>query len=161
MACSFDLPKQLPGEPLSTEIRHALLLAVKDILRGLASEVVEQRVRPVLPVKPRGVPCVSIHIRMEAAKRVRDPQVLSDHWDDRHVGQILVRGMNRDEDVAYLRKLIAQSQHLDVRNAALGSTLARYPYVQRVTSTSWIIESVIVMIGIPPFLAIALQASAI
>jgi hypothetical protein len=34
------------------------------------------------------------------------------------VGQILVRGLTRREDVEYLKKLLAQSRHLDVRNAA-------------------------------------------
>jgi uncharacterized protein (DUF2461 family) len=58
------------------------------------------------------------YIRQEAAKRVRDPSRLREHWDDRHVGQILVRGLTRGEDIVYLQKLIAQSRHLDVRNAA-------------------------------------------
>jgi hypothetical protein len=57
-------------------------------------------------------------VRQEAAKRVRNPSMLREHWDDRHVGQILVRGLNRKEDVAYLRRLVADSRHLDVRNAA-------------------------------------------
>jgi hypothetical protein len=58
------------------------------------------------------------YIRQEAAKRVRDPSRLREHWDDRHVGQILVRGLTRGEDIAYLQKLVAQSRHLDVRKAA-------------------------------------------
>jgi hypothetical protein len=57
-------------------------------------------------------------IRMEAAKRVRNVALLHDHRDDRHVGQILVRGLNRKEDVEYLKRLVAESRHLDVRNAA-------------------------------------------
>jgi hypothetical protein len=57
-------------------------------------------------------------IRQEAAKRVSDPSRLRELWDDRHVGQILVRGLNRSDDVEYLKKLVAQSRHLDVRNAA-------------------------------------------
>jgi len=57
-------------------------------------------------------------IRQEAAKRVRDPGRLRDLWDDRHVGQILVRGLNRREDVEYLKNLLGSSRHLDVRKAA-------------------------------------------
>ena len=57
-------------------------------------------------------------IRQEAAKRVSDPSRLRELWDDRHVGQILVRGLNRADDVEYLKKLVTQSRHLDVRNAA-------------------------------------------
>jgi hypothetical protein len=57
-------------------------------------------------------------IRQEAAKKVTEPSRLRELWDDRHVGQILVRGLNRADDVEYLRKLVTQSRHLDVRNAA-------------------------------------------
>jgi len=57
-------------------------------------------------------------VRQEAAKRVRDPSRLRELWDDRHVGQILVRGLTRNEDIEYLRRLVGQSRHLDVRNAA-------------------------------------------
>ena len=58
------------------------------------------------------------YIRQEAAKRVRVTERLQSHWDDRHVGQILVRGLTRSEDIAYLEKLIAQSRYIEVRNAA-------------------------------------------
>jgi hypothetical protein len=57
-------------------------------------------------------------VRQEAAKRIRDAHLLKDHSGDRHIGQILVRGMTRTEDVAYLEKLIAESRHLEVRKAA-------------------------------------------
>jgi hypothetical protein len=57
-------------------------------------------------------------IRQEAAKRVRNVSLLHDHRDDRHVGQILVRGLNRREDIDYLKRLVAESRHLDVRKAA-------------------------------------------
>jgi hypothetical protein len=57
-------------------------------------------------------------IRQEAAKRIRDPDRLREHSGDRHIGQILVRGLTRGEDVAYLKKLLAESRHLEVRNAA-------------------------------------------
>lgn len=57
-------------------------------------------------------------VRQEAAKRVRNVALLHDHRDDRHVGQILVRGLNRREDVDYLKRLVAESRHLDVRKAA-------------------------------------------
>ena len=37
---------------------------------------------------------------------------------DRYIGQILVRRMGRDTDVEYLERLVRESRHLDVRNAA-------------------------------------------
>jgi hypothetical protein len=57
-------------------------------------------------------------IRQEAAKKMRDHDLLKDHSGDRHIGQILVRGMTRDEDVAYLQKLSSETRHLEVRKAA-------------------------------------------
>lgn len=57
-------------------------------------------------------------IRQEAAKKIRDADRLREHSGDRHIGQILVRGLTRRADVAYLEKLLAESRHLEVRNAA-------------------------------------------
>lgn len=57
-------------------------------------------------------------IRQEAAKKIRDAARLREHSGDRHIGQILVRGLTRAEDLAYLEKLRAESRHLEVRNAA-------------------------------------------
>jgi hypothetical protein len=57
-------------------------------------------------------------VRQEAAKRLRDPACLKEYSGDRHIGPILVRVMKRDEDVAYLERLIAETRHLDVRKAA-------------------------------------------
>jgi hypothetical protein len=57
-------------------------------------------------------------VRQEAAKRVRDRDLLLAHAGDRHIGQILARRMTRREDVLYLEKLIAESRHLEVRKAA-------------------------------------------
>jgi hypothetical protein len=57
-------------------------------------------------------------IRQVAAKRIEDPKLLHEHWDDRHIGQIMVRGLSRSEDVAYLEKLRGESRYLDVRKAA-------------------------------------------
>jgi hypothetical protein len=57
-------------------------------------------------------------IRQEAAKKVRDARLLLDYAEDRHVGQILARRMSRVEDVDYLERLVAGSQHLDVRKSA-------------------------------------------
>jgi hypothetical protein len=57
-------------------------------------------------------------VRQEAAKRIRDKSLLKDHLHDRHIGQILVRGMTRREDVAYLEKLLEESRHVEVRKAA-------------------------------------------
>jgi len=57
-------------------------------------------------------------IRQEAAKRVRDHDLLKAHSGDRHIGQILVRGLNRTDDVAYLERLLAESRHIEVKKAA-------------------------------------------
>ena len=57
-------------------------------------------------------------IRQEAAKRIHDAHRLKDHSGDRHIGQILVRGMTRAEDVAYLTRLMSETRHLEVRKAA-------------------------------------------
>ena len=57
-------------------------------------------------------------IRQEAAKRIRDQGMLRDLAEDRHVGQILVRSLNRREDLEYLEKLHHESRHLEVRKAA-------------------------------------------
>jgi len=57
-------------------------------------------------------------IRQEAAKRIREASLLKEHAGDRHIGQILVRGMQRAEDAGYLRRLIAETKHLEVRKAA-------------------------------------------
>jgi hypothetical protein len=57
-------------------------------------------------------------VRQEAAKKLSDPERLKAHAEDRHIGQILVRGLNRREDVDYLEKLLRESRHLEVRKAA-------------------------------------------
>jgi hypothetical protein len=57
-------------------------------------------------------------IRQEAAKKVRDASRLREHSGDRHIGQILVRGLTRREDIEYLERLVAESRHLEVRKAA-------------------------------------------
>jgi hypothetical protein len=57
-------------------------------------------------------------IRQEAAKRIHDRERLKDQAGDRHIGQILVRTMNRREDVAYLRHLVRESRHIEVKKAA-------------------------------------------
>ena len=57
-------------------------------------------------------------IRQEAAKRIGEANLLKDHAGDRHIGQILVRGMRRAEDASYLVRLIAETEHLEVRKAA-------------------------------------------
>jgi hypothetical protein len=57
-------------------------------------------------------------IRQEAAKKIRDREVLKAFSQDRHIGQILVRVMNRNSDVAYLERLRSDSRHLEVRKAA-------------------------------------------
>jgi hypothetical protein len=57
-------------------------------------------------------------VRQEAAKRIRDAELLKAHAADRHIGQILARVMTRTADVAYLQKLMAETKHLEVRKAA-------------------------------------------
>jgi hypothetical protein len=57
-------------------------------------------------------------IRQEAAKRVTESSHLLGQSGDRHIGQILVRRLTRREDVAYLRKLVDESRHIEVRKAA-------------------------------------------
>jgi hypothetical protein len=57
-------------------------------------------------------------IRQEAAKKIRDTALLHDQSGDRHIGQILVRSLNRREDANYLWRLMSESRHLEVRKAA-------------------------------------------
>jgi len=57
-------------------------------------------------------------IRQEAAKRIGEVRLLKEHSADRHIGQILVRGMTRREDIDYLQKLVTETRHLEVRKAA-------------------------------------------
>jgi hypothetical protein len=57
-------------------------------------------------------------VRQEAAKKIRDSELLKDHAGDRHIGQILARVMTRTADMAYLEKLMRETKHLEVRKAA-------------------------------------------
>lgn len=57
-------------------------------------------------------------VRQEAAKKIRDQRRLSEHSQDRHIGQIFVRALTRAEDIVYLERLVLESRHLEVRNAA-------------------------------------------
>ena len=57
-------------------------------------------------------------IRQEAAKKVGNQNRLKKHSGDRHIGQILVRGLNRTDDVAYLERLLVDSRHIEVKKAA-------------------------------------------
>jgi hypothetical protein len=57
-------------------------------------------------------------IRQEAAKKVRQSELLKAWSGDRHIGQVLVRVMKRAEDVAYLERLRDETSHLEVRKAA-------------------------------------------
>ena len=74
-------------------------------------------------------------IRQEAAKKVRNQDRLKEHSADRHIGQILVRGLNRTDDVAYLERLLIESRHIEVKKAAeaqlraiaLAKTVPRIP----------------------------------
>jgi hypothetical protein len=57
-------------------------------------------------------------IRQEAAKKVRNHDRLKDYSTDRHIGQILVRGLTRADDVSYLERLLVESRHMEVKKAA-------------------------------------------
>jgi len=57
-------------------------------------------------------------VRQEAAKRIADIEKLKGHDHDRHIGQVLVRSMNREEDIAYLERLMVGTRYLEVRKAA-------------------------------------------
>lgn len=57
-------------------------------------------------------------IRQEAAKKIGSAEQLKAHSSDRHIGQVLVRNMTRDEDVVYLQNLVRESRHIEVRKAA-------------------------------------------
>ena len=57
-------------------------------------------------------------IRQEAAKRVRNHERLKEYSTDRHIGQILVRGLTRTDDVSYLERLLVESRHMEVKKAA-------------------------------------------
>lgn len=57
-------------------------------------------------------------VRQVAARKVEDSKLLHEHWDDRTIGQILVRGLSRADDVAYLEKLSRESRYGDVRSVA-------------------------------------------
>jgi hypothetical protein len=57
-------------------------------------------------------------IRQEAAKRVVKRELLFAFEDDRHVGQILVRHLTRQEDLTYLERLMTRCPHGEVRKAA-------------------------------------------
>ena len=57
-------------------------------------------------------------MRQEAAKRIRDNDLLKAFASDRHIGQVLVRQMTRAADLAYLEMILRESRHLEVRKAA-------------------------------------------
>ena len=67
-------------------------------------------------------------LRQEAAKRIRDLEPILPFTEDRHLGQILVRRLNRQDDAAYLEGLIARTPYLEVQRAAAAQlTLLRKP----------------------------------
>jgi hypothetical protein len=77
-------------------------------------------------------------VRQEAAKKVRNQDRLKEHSGDRHIGQILVRGLNRADDVAYLERLLVESRHMEVKKAAEAQlrAIARAKTVPRIPRTS-------------------------
>ena len=108
--------KEGPGPDLAAASSDWLALSDDDLLYRIASLPADHGADQVLLVVIRSDR--HFFVRQEAAKRVRNVTLLHDHRDDRHVGQILVRGLNRREDVDYLKRLVAESRHLDVRKAA-------------------------------------------
>jgi len=76
-------------------------------------------------------------IRQEAAKKVRNRDGLKEHAGDRHIGQILVRGLNRTDDVAYLQRLLVESRHIEVKKAAEAQLRA----IARAKTVPWIPKS--------------------
>ena len=67
------------------------------------------------------------YVRQEAAKRVRETDRLKEFAADRHVGQILVRQMGREGDVAYLEQIVRESRYVEVRRAAQAQLKALRP----------------------------------
>ncbi|HEX9185686.1 MAG TPA: hypothetical protein VGB87_01355 [Vicinamibacteria bacterium] len=57
-------------------------------------------------------------VRQEAAKRIKDRRRLYAFEDDRHIGQIFVRHLSRQEDLTYLERISMMSRHVEVRQAA-------------------------------------------
>ncbi len=57
-------------------------------------------------------------VRQEAAKKVQDREQLKVFAGDRHIAQVLVRKMTRAADAGYLKTLLRESRHLEVRKAA-------------------------------------------
>jgi hypothetical protein len=57
-------------------------------------------------------------VQQMAAQKIEDSKTLHEHWDDRHVGQIVVRGLSRSDDLSYLESLKKNSRYIDVRKAA-------------------------------------------
>jgi len=57
-------------------------------------------------------------VRQEAAKKLRDKDLLKAFASDRHVGQVLVRQMTRASDLAYLEMILRESRYLEIRKAA-------------------------------------------
>lgn len=57
-------------------------------------------------------------VRQQAAKKIRDKDLLKAFAGDRHIGQVMVRQMTRASDRAYLETVLRESRHLEVRKAA-------------------------------------------
>jgi len=56
-------------------------------------------------------------VRQEAARKIRDRDLLKAFASDRHAGQVLVRQMTRASDLAYLEMILRESRHLEVGKA--------------------------------------------
>jgi hypothetical protein len=83
------------------------------------------RIESLPPVHPYDAELITVvrsdrhfFIRQEAAKKIRDTELLKAFASDRHIGQILARQMKRESDVQYLEGLLRESRHLEVRKAA-------------------------------------------
>lgn len=63
-------------------------------------------------------------VRQSAAQKIRNTKMLHEHWDDRNIGQILVRGVSRMDDLAYLESLLQRSRYPEVRRVVQSQILA-------------------------------------
>jgi hypothetical protein len=114
-----SVDRRRPGSPQGPVVGPSdgwLLLSDDDLLFRIESLVTDHDQDLALMEVVRSVR--HFFVRQEAAKKIRDRELLKAHAGDRHIGQILARVMTRTADMAYLEKLMAETRHLEVRKAA-------------------------------------------
>ncbi len=104
--------------------------APKEGLLSLDDDRLLYEIKALEPAPERDLPLLAVvrsnrhfFLRQEAAKKITQKDLLKAYFDDRHIGQILVRGLTRREDVDYLEKLIAGTRYIEVRRAASAQLL--------------------------------------